>query len=152
MDLNDTDTLIRLLDRAMSSNNETVREMLQSLLVTVSLIHADDKLAKGPLDQLLTGMREMQEDVKYMQRKMDELEKELHRSRSASVTRPRPYTSIYDNDDDFGGWRKRDHEDDNAWGDSIKRILGKFQSDRQTKSDSLKKALAKRQLGKKPIK
>ena len=147
MNLNDRDTLIKLLDRAMSSNNESVKEMLQSLLITVSLVHADDKLTKGPLDQILTSMRDMQETMKHMQRKMSDLEDRIQRNSISTPTR-----SIYEEDKSWG-WKKKIEEDD-AWGESVKRVFKRFQADKDAtaiKRQKFKESIAK-SIGKNPAK
>lgn len=63
MNLNDEDTLIRLLDQALSSKEESVKNLLQSLLVTVSLVHAEDRAPQGPIVDLLDTVTKLQDQV-----------------------------------------------------------------------------------------
>ena len=135
MDINDKEALIRLLDKAMTSDNETVKEMLQSLLVTVSLIHADDKLTKGPLDKILSEVIAMRESMAQLQRKMSELESKVNKSLVSPSSIPRIKPSIYDDDDEIRRkYRERikqksawDDSNGARWDDTIKRMLDRMQ-------------------------
>ena len=135
MDINDKEALIRLLDKAMTSDNETVKEMLQSLLVTVSLIHADDKLTKGPLDKILSEVIGMRDSMAQLQRKMSELESKVNKSLVSPSSIPRIKPSIYDDDDEIRRkYRERikqksawDDSNGARWDDTIKRMLDRMQ-------------------------
>lgn len=135
MDINDKEALIRLLDKAMTSDNETVKEMLQSLLVTVSLIHADDKLTKGPLDKILSEVIAMRDSMAQLQRKMSELESKVNKSLVSPSSIPRIKPSIYDDDDEIRRkYRERikqksawDDSNGARWDDTIKRMLDRMQ-------------------------
>ena len=135
MDINDKEALIRLLDKAMTSDNETVKEMLQSLLVTVSLIHADDKLTKGPLDKILSEVIAMRDSMAQLQRKMSELESKVNKSLVSPSSIPRIKPSIYDDDDEIRRkYRERikqksawDDSNGARWDDTIKRMLDRLQ-------------------------
>ena len=135
MDINDKEALIRLLDKAMTSDNETVKEMLQSLLVTVSLIHADDKLTKGPLDKILSEVIGMRDSMAQLQRKMSELESKVNKSLVSPSSIPRIKPSIYDDDDEIRRkYRERikqksawDDSNGARWDDTIKRMLDRLQ-------------------------
>lgn len=135
MDINDKEALIRLLDKAMTSDNETVKEMLQSLLVTVSLIHADDKLTKGPLNKILSEVIAMRDSMAQLQRKMSELESKVNKSLVSPSSIPRIKPSIYDDDDEIRRkYRERikqksawDASNGARWDDTIKRMLDRLQ-------------------------
>ncbi len=102
MDTNDINIMIKLLDQAITSNNTTVKELLQSLLVTVSLIHADDKKKFGPISEMVNSVQmlrqnliDMQHTIESMTRRIEHLEATLNKKdmlKIPSSKRVDPYT------------------------------------------------------------
>jgi hypothetical protein len=113
MDTNDTDIMIKLLDKAMSSNSEEVKAILQNLLVSVSLIHADDNIALGPLAKILDQFNNMQQKLSDMSNHISRLENKLNDMRAPS--------SIYPTKrDTYDGYEPKWEE--NNWDNAIKRL------------------------------
>jgi len=74
MDIDDRDTLIKLLDQALSSKEESVRTLLQSLLVTTALVHSEDETPiVGPLTELLNDVQGMKSDMATLKNRIDRL-------------------------------------------------------------------------------
>lgn len=84
MHVNEIDTLIRLLDAAITSDNETVKQQLQSLLVTVSLVHSDDNFHGGPFSSMARRMDKLESTVMqindHIQRDMVERHRQENRN------------------------------------------------------------------------
>jgi hypothetical protein len=82
MDIEDRDTLIKLLDKAMCSKELAVKDLLQSLLVTTALVHADDKKVCGPLYDMITNMHAMQATMCDMSNSIDSLNNKIRKLES----------------------------------------------------------------------
>jgi hypothetical protein len=77
MNINDKETIIKLLDKALVSNSNEVKEILQSLLITVALIHSDDKLKDGPLTKLFNDNYHLEKRLDAVESNIRRLEKEI---------------------------------------------------------------------------
>jgi hypothetical protein len=113
MDTNDTDAMIKLLDKAMSSNIEEVKSMLQSLLVTTALVHAEDKMALGPLAKILEEFNLMKKKMADMSNHISRLESKLDEIRNPA--------SIYPTKrDPYDGYTTK-WQDQDTWEQTIKK-------------------------------
>ena len=72
MQIDDNEELIRLLDAAISSDNPSIKQQLQSLLVTVSIVHGGDDSKFGPFRNMLHRMTDLEHKLEqvtdYIQR------------------------------------------------------------------------------------
>jgi hypothetical protein len=120
MEAADTDTMIKLLDKALSSNADEVKSILQSLLVTTALVHADDKIAPGPLLKILEEfnlmkktMVDMGNHIQRLEHTLDEMKSRIRSPDSDFPTRKTPWYDDY----------KTKWEDEDDWTNTIKRRM-----------------------------
>lgn len=76
MDQNDTETLIRILDRAITSDSPEIKQQLQSLLVTVSLVHGGESYREGPLAELVQRVQRIENDHHRLTKAVERLIRE----------------------------------------------------------------------------
>jgi len=100
MESNDINLLIKVLDKAITSDSETVKQLLQSLLVTVSLVHADNPNNKGPLAEML-------DDLAYYEERISALEYSMQNMNQIMERNEREHRYKRSIDDEYG--YKRDH-------------------------------------------
>lgn len=76
MNVNDTEELIKLLDAAITSDNAAIKQQLQSLLVTVSLVHGGEDSKFGPFRNILHRVTDLEYKLEqvtdYIQRHLVE--------------------------------------------------------------------------------
>ena len=76
MNANDTEELIKLLDAAITSDNAAIKQHLQSLLVTVSLVHGGEDTKFGPFRNLMHRITDLEYKLEqvtdYIQRTLVE--------------------------------------------------------------------------------
>ena len=129
MDINDRNTLITLLDQALSSKEDTVKALLQSLLVTVSLVHAEDKSPQGPLAEILNSYTELQDTIRHMNNRIIELSgriktlESIHNTQVAKALKGTKPTGIWVDDDYDVPHRRPWDMSENVYDDSYKEIV-----------------------------
>lgn len=84
MDVSDTNELVRILDAALTSDHAEVKSILQNLLVTVSLVHAEDKKL-GPLTTIVKDYVELKKRMDNMVSRLSQLDDKVRILESARL-------------------------------------------------------------------
>lgn len=119
MDTNDTNVMIELFDKALNSNSTEVKSILQSLLVTTALVHADDKIPPGPLVKILDEVQAMRKAMMELNHHVVRLEQKINDVKSSIGVSSRKRVTSYDENYDYTDrW-----QDDKTWEESIKKMI-----------------------------